>query len=121
MNATKHTPGPWSVHTTKPGQYAPNHCCVVAMRETDEESVLICELNTTVRNPLRFPKDTLADATLMAASPDLLEALQAALCSVMDPDARKLARAAVRKAGYEPNSPAKNGSGVLRTPIGPIT
>ena len=66
MTATTHTPGPWHVDT---------YCGKQAV--LDEHSGVVAE---------RVPKQ--ADAALIAAAPELLEALQAAL-DALDADATR--------------------------------
>lgn len=86
-------PGPWDVHVTTDqiisgdswiGQKEKvvgtvDRYSVIARGETNEKTVLIAEINDSVRNPWRFPLDPEATARLIAAAPDLLAACSAAL------------------------------------------
>lgn len=66
MTANKHTPGPWSFYT----EPQPNGCPVVGSK-----GLLVCMLGHSVRMPDQ--KETaLANARLIAAAPELLEACQ---------------------------------------------
>ena len=71
-----HTPGPWQAVKAPDDQYGPNHWSVSDCVEALEKRTLIAEINTTVRNPLRPPKDHAADARLIAAAPELLAACE---------------------------------------------
>lgn len=96
MTAYKHTPGPWSFYT----EPQPNGCPVVG-----SNGLLICMLGHSVR--MADQKEiALANARLIAAAPELLEALVDAIVYLQNhlPDeALAPHRAAVYKAmGTEP-------------------
>jgi hypothetical protein len=98
-----HTPGPWGLDTLKtscgichkigPFPYKPDrqcHACVYVDYPGDGA----------------IERELLANARLIAASPDLLEALQNLIAAVEEPDSDSLmeliqARAAIRKATGE--------------------
>ena len=97
MTANKHTPGPWSFYT----EPQPNGCPVVG-----SNGLLICMLGHSVR--MADQKEiALANARLIAAAPELLEALKDILSNCLDSDglsrAYENARAAIAKAtGVQP-------------------
>lgn len=72
---SKHTPGPWVIHHPKPGDYDPKHLAIIAPHDLNTDTVLVCEMNYTTRNPWKPPADGEADAKLIAAAPELLEAM----------------------------------------------
>jgi len=65
MNKLEHTPGPWTAHTHEPEEN-------IAHRVTSgvHQSVPVCQTG-------RWDQASAADARLIAAAPDLLEACQA--------------------------------------------
>jgi hypothetical protein len=93
---TTHTPGPWHVHTNigrkgETGVIADGAPCIIAIMGNQKE----------------WPAETANNAQLIAAAPELLEALEEAL-SVMgewgedgDPEWAEQARAAIAKAKGE--------------------
>jgi hypothetical protein len=86
---TQHTPGPWEVRKGEPW--------VIAKAYGDMKSVVHLNL------PVDQSESQKADARLIAAAPDLLEALQymANVCPAIDStgdDAHIKARAAIAKA-----------------------
>lgn len=62
----KHTPGPWAFYT----EPQPNGCPIVGAR-----GLMVCMLAHTVNQPEQRG-EALANAALIAAAPDLLEALR---------------------------------------------
>lgn len=90
MTTNKHTPGPWSFYT----EPQPNGCPVVG-----SNGLLICMLGHSVR--MADQKEiALANACLIAAAPELLEALQGVV-RVADRSTMEFfaAHAAIAKAG----------------------
>jgi len=69
---SKYTPGDWYVETDE--RYGPGHAYIRTGEGRD--GVHICEMNREVRHRLTPPSDIAADAALIAAAPDLLEALK---------------------------------------------
>ena len=67
MADTKHTQGPWSFYTTP----QPNGCPIVG----SNQGLMVCMLAHTV-NQQEQRAEALANARLIAAAPELLEALQ---------------------------------------------
>lgn len=90
---SKHTPGPWQIRG-----------------EADDITIFVpiahglCfEIAQSIGGQVRGKKfddfkEVEANARLIAAAPDLLEALHDLLCNVADPPARKRARIAIEKA-----------------------
>ena len=90
---SKHTPGPWSLDTENVGDYlrghvsvdAPDHgaLALVVWKMEDDDQSPVCEAN----------------ARLIAAAPDLLEALRFIEANTVEGGAfNKVARAAIAKA-----------------------
>lgn len=94
MSDTKHTPGPWSVATTHPIPHAYAPC--------SRRIVAVCGLNPDgsmddTSGPDGLPGDeSLANARIVAAAPDMLSALRDCLESLRrlpdgnDPNAYRL-------------------------------
>ena len=96
---SKHTPGDWYVETDE--RYGPDHAYIRTGEGRD--GVLICTMNREVRHRLTRPNDIASDAALIAAAPDLLDALQG-LVAAFDADlhdlmiAKLAAKAAITRA-----------------------
>lgn len=96
MSEAKHTPGPWVIdHETRPAEV----CCIYG---TNHPNSFVY-----VRGALGYwsadRDENMANATLIAAAPELLEALRELLAEAEDgiatsPLARSKARAAIAKA-----------------------
>ena len=82
MKTTQHTPGPWSVSTY--GNVMKKTCTVAKIEQM----------------PGDFDSEKQANANLIAAAPELLEALQEIVCTYgfREPDIREIARVAIAKA-----------------------
>ena len=87
---TGKTARPWRAHTTTHDWYKcewgsnevvkqTKSYAVIMPGDTPAETVLVCEINDTDRNPWGFPVDPYQCATLIAAAPDLLATLERAL------------------------------------------
>lgn len=82
---TQHTPGPWQVEKQRTGMECP--------------VVMIAGLTAaTVYNVTRNTRENDANARLMAAAPEMLEALKGLLAGPNWPGAQMTARAAIAKA-----------------------
>lgn len=119
-----HTPGPWQAshydnEILRGDRWAGKEevvghhrtHSVIAPRATKAETVLVCEINQTARNPFRPSTDAEADARLIAAAPELLGALETLATGLQwridneptgvqecDHDALRLANAVIDKA-----------------------
>ena len=71
---TQHTPGPWFVGCT-----CQTHIQIVTCNESDEPNALIATIDETSHNPLAITDEVKANARLISASPELLEACEAML------------------------------------------
>lgn len=85
---TTHTPGPWGIHQDPPN-YGERFACIVGRDSETTDPVLIAEMNWHGRHRMSAPDDTLADARLIAAAPDLLAALAGLLAVIHDSDRRR--------------------------------
>lgn len=72
--ANKHTPGPWTVWQAKPEHS--DTIGILAHPNGGLSSPLIAIINQTERKDFTRPLNPLADAQLIAAAPELLEALK---------------------------------------------
>lgn len=98
-----HTPGPWMVAGPSFGDPLPRYTtCVVTEEDDDGEVVDICEFPVS-----DYDEQNEANARLIAAAPDMLEALEAIVKSLADQDDEGMiehaqqmidARAAIAKA-----------------------
>ena len=69
---SKHTPGPWDAVEAETGGN------LKALQIVSRTNKLVAEVNTVVRFVYGKPDDPEADARLIAAAPEMLEALEAA-------------------------------------------
>ena len=84
MDKQTHTPGPWTVRATP---------------ESSNQDFIVCAGRHQIA-PVQYSENSEADATLIAAAPDLLAALRSlldALPSATTHPAIKTARAAIAK------------------------
>lgn len=97
MTGTKHTPGPWVIDESRHGKRGPVHTLMVVAEKGGMPGLIVNQ--RTVE-----PQDW-ANARLIAAAPDLFEALKGVL-RVADRDTVEFdaARAALAKAEGSPTS-----------------
>jgi hypothetical protein len=88
MGAASHTPGPWHSGKSKVNHYVATRCGDV-----------VCRLEGSAISPI--DARVAADARLIAAAPDLLEALRSMLEDDDHDEAKRKARAAIAKATGE--------------------
>jgi hypothetical protein len=69
----------WEARKSPDHQYGPDHWYVVEPTDDAEDTILVCEINTTTRHPLKPPADKEATAKLIAAAPRLLMVCEAML------------------------------------------
>jgi hypothetical protein len=82
---SKHTPGPWrSIIDDSGGQWSGWPLCVVAVDDPDRDVVRPGGQWPYDWGPATSQREAVANARLIAAAPDLLEALQRALPYVED-------------------------------------
>ena len=104
MSETKHTPGPWAV-SIGPPRVAPKKTRIIP---GDNRDFIIATAETGVYGPPKVGEDE-ANARLISAAPELLEALKAVILDVSVPKsdhpwaiqqrkAHEMAAAAIRKA-----------------------
>lgn len=92
----KHTPGPWEVKSTD---------TLFSIIGAKGVRVLQTSWHSSIRNPYPLKAEALANATLAAAAPDLLEALRDAHATLVEhfaheaPAVIERAQAAMAKAG----------------------
>lgn len=93
MSEPKHTQGPWCIHT----ETQPHGCPIVG----NGRGLMLAMLSHSINYPDQRDEAN-ANARLIAAAPELLEALKAVLANSLDSkglaDAHKQARAAIAKA-----------------------
>ena len=73
--SSKHTPGPWSA-TMQTNSFGPNGRFSICRDTDDAERTLICEMPHSSTTGLSSLKTRAANADLIAAAPEMLEALK---------------------------------------------
>lgn len=97
----RHTKGPWVAWFGEPDAdgFIQQAGIDTAGREAGIVEVKVLAENLLTENDVDEWNETLrGDTTLIAAAPELLAACRRAIQGVMDPEARKMAKAAVAKA-----------------------
>lgn len=108
IKTQSHTPGPWSVGNARVAKYATGTSCEIAIHvgEGSKRGNCLAIVYMGGDGAIRATESHIeANAKLIAAAPDMAEALQAMLRARIDPmgikayEADMLARAALAKAG----------------------